>query len=81
MQKHQIHTAIETEGYAEEAVFLHVLSYIDFAFVDLKHMDPQKHEEKTGVSNEADSEESPGVEKQRMERTHHSAHADHPRIQ
>lgn len=51
-KKHQIHTAIETEGYAEEAIFLHVLSYIDFAFVDLKHMDPQKHEEKTGVSNE-----------------------------
>ena len=51
-KKHQIHTAIETEAFAEEAVFLKVLSYIDFAFVDVKHMDSRCHEEKTGVPNE-----------------------------
>ena len=48
----QIHTAIETEGYADTEVFLKVMEYIDFAFVDIKHMNSLKHEEKTGVRNE-----------------------------
>jgi len=29
-----------------------VLKYTDLILFDIKHMDPQKHEEKTGVSNE-----------------------------
>ena len=47
----QIHTAIETSAYAEEEVFLRVMQGVDFAFVDLKHMDAAAHEAKTGVSN------------------------------
>lgn len=46
------HTAIETSAYAKEEVFLEAMSYIDFAFIDLKHMDREKHKEKTGVYND-----------------------------
>lgn len=47
-----IHTAIETEAYAPEILFLKVMEYIDFAFVDIKHMDTMAHKAKTGVGNE-----------------------------
>lgn len=47
-----IHTAIETSGYASTDTFMEVINLLDFAFVDLKHMDPEKHLERTGVSNE-----------------------------
>ena len=29
-----------------------VLKHVDFAFVDIKHMDPEKHREQTHVSNQ-----------------------------
>ena len=29
-----------------------VMKYVNFAFVDIKHMDPEKHRDQTGVSNE-----------------------------
>lgn len=48
----QIHTAIETSAYAKQEVFLEVLKYIDFAFIDVKHMDREKHFEGTGVYND-----------------------------
>lgn len=48
----QIHTAIETSGYAKQEVFLEVLKYIDFAFIDVKNMDREKHKEGTGVYND-----------------------------
>ncbi|WP_218775290.1 4-hydroxyphenylacetate decarboxylase activase [Collinsella vaginalis] len=47
-----IHTAIETEGAAETETYLKVMEHISFAFNDLKHMDPEKHREFTGASNE-----------------------------
>lgn len=47
-----IHTAIETSAYAPEEVFLEAIRYVEWAFIDIKHMDPEKHREKTGVSNE-----------------------------
>ena len=47
-----IHTAIETEGGVDTKTYLEVMSYIDFAFNDLKHMDTEKHKEFTGVGNE-----------------------------
>ena len=46
-----IHTAIETSAHVPEEVFLSVMKGIDFAFVDIKNMDDQKHIEGTGVSN------------------------------
>jgi len=51
-RKEAIHTAIETAGYAETADFLEVMSYIDLAFVDIKHMDSGLHKRETGVGNE-----------------------------
>ncbi|WP_341466766.1 4-hydroxyphenylacetate decarboxylase activase [Clostridium fermenticellae] len=50
--KYQIHKAIETSGYAEQEVFLEVLKYIDFAFIDVKNMDREKHKQGTGVYND-----------------------------
>jgi pyruvate formate lyase activating enzyme len=47
-----IHKAIETSGYAKQEVFLKVLKYIDFAFIDVKNMDREKHKQGTGVHND-----------------------------
>jgi len=47
-----IHTAIETSGYASWEVLRRVLEYTDLILYDFKHMDPRKHKEYTGVSNE-----------------------------
>lgn len=46
------HTAIETTAYADEDIFLAIMKYIDFAFVDIKHMDREKHKAETGVYND-----------------------------
>lgn len=48
----QIHTAIETSAYGEQKVFLEVFKYIQFAFIDVKNMDREKHKEGTGVYND-----------------------------
>lgn len=47
-----IHTAIETTAHVATQVLLDTFRYVDFAFIDIKHMDSQKHKEKTGVGNE-----------------------------
>ena len=47
-----IHTAVETTANIRSEVFLDVMQHVDWAFIDLKHMDPEKHREQTGVSNE-----------------------------
>ena len=44
-----IHTAIETSGFFPQETYLTTMKYVDFAFNDLKHMDSDKHKEKTGV--------------------------------
>ena len=38
----QIHTAIETSGYAKQEDFFEVFKYIQFAFIDVKNMDREK---------------------------------------
>lgn len=48
----QIHTAIETSAYANEEVFLKIFEYIEFAFIDVKNMNREKHKEGTGVYND-----------------------------
>jgi len=48
----RIHTAIETSACVPEEIFLDVMSDIDFAFIDIKHMDRQRHHEGTGVFND-----------------------------
>ncbi len=47
-----VHTAIETTGYAKPEVIEAVISHLDLIFMDIKHMDSQKHRDLTGVSNE-----------------------------
>ncbi len=46
-----MHTALETSAYATSYYWLEALKYIQFAFIDLKHMDDVRHQEATGVSN------------------------------
>lgn len=47
-----IHTAIETSACFSPDRFLQVMQYIDFAFVDIKHMSTEAHKAGTGVGNE-----------------------------
>ncbi len=46
-----IHTAIETSGHVPTDVFLEGMELIDWAFIDIKHMDSEKHLKATGVDN------------------------------
>lgn len=47
-----INTAIETTAFVDTNIFLEAMNYVDFAFIDVKHMNSEKHKEKTGVHNE-----------------------------
>jgi pyruvate formate lyase activating enzyme len=47
-----IHTAIETSAFIDTNIFLETMKYVDFAFIDVKHMNRDKHKEKTGVYND-----------------------------
>lgn len=51
-KKLSMHTAIETSAYASEEVFMKIFRRLDFAFIDVKNMDPEAHKWGTGVSNE-----------------------------
>lgn len=51
-QKCGINTAIETTGYASEAVFTKVAAKLDYLIMDIKTMDDGVHRKVTGVSNE-----------------------------
>ncbi|MFZ2961430.1 MAG: glycyl-radical enzyme activating protein [Candidatus Ozemobacteraceae bacterium] len=44
-----IHTAIETAACAESEATLQILSSVDFAFIDLKILDPIAHKRLTGI--------------------------------
>lgn len=51
-QNVEIHTCIETSGFASWTAFEEVLPYTDLILYDLKVMDPEKHEEFIGASND-----------------------------
>ncbi|HWR44850.1 4-hydroxyphenylacetate decarboxylase activase [Sporomusa sp.] len=51
-KKANVHTAIETTAYVKTEEFLTTMDYIDFAFIDVKNMDSDRHREQTGVGNE-----------------------------
>ena len=51
-EKRGIHTAIETSAFAPEDVFMNLIRHVRLLLADIKHMDPVKHKEGTGVSNE-----------------------------
>ncbi|MCL2864463.1 MAG: choline TMA-lyase-activating enzyme [Lachnospiraceae bacterium] len=47
-----INTAIETSGFTKPERMLEIAKYVDFFLYDIKHMDPVRHKELTGVSND-----------------------------
>jgi pyruvate formate lyase activating enzyme len=47
-----INTAIETTGFAKFDVIKKYLQYLDFVLMDIKHMNPEKHKEFCGHTNE-----------------------------
>jgi len=52
LSEEQIHSALETTGYAAEKTFQDVVQYAGLLLFDMKHHDSVKHREFTGVSNE-----------------------------
>jgi pyruvate formate lyase activating enzyme len=46
-----ISTVLDTTGYAKRDVLEGILEFTDMVLLDIKHMDPVKHKEWTGVSN------------------------------
>jgi len=46
-----IHTAIETSAYGPTEDFLKLMQNTNWVFIDIKHIDPKKHKEFTGVDN------------------------------
>jgi pyruvate formate lyase activating enzyme len=50
-QKRHLHTAIETTGFGSRQRLRAVLEHLDLVYLDIKHMDPGRHRELTGVSN------------------------------
>ncbi len=51
-RRREIHTAVDTSGYADASVFRRVAGRADLLIFDLKLMDDQAHRKWTGVSNE-----------------------------
>ena len=51
LHREGIHVAIETAACVSEDVFARVLAAVDFAYIDLKHYDDEKHRAGTGVGN------------------------------
>ncbi len=49
-KENQIHTAIETCGFANEASLLSVIAHCDLILFDIKDTDPELHKRNTGVS-------------------------------
>ena len=50
-KKAGMHTALDTSGYVKWETFSRILEYVDLVLYDIKHMDPLKHKEYTGLSN------------------------------
>ncbi|MDI3480600.1 MAG: pyruvate formate lyase activating enzyme [Tepidanaerobacteraceae bacterium] len=50
-RKRDIHTALDTSGYAPERIFSSVVDYVDVFLYDLKLADEEEHMKYTGVSN------------------------------
>jgi pyruvate formate lyase activating enzyme len=46
-----IHSAVETSAHGRTEEFLDFMADVDWAFLDIKHMDAGKHKEATGVDN------------------------------
>ncbi|MGV8121582.1 MAG: glycyl-radical enzyme activating protein [Candidatus Xenobiia bacterium LiM19] len=51
-RSHYIHTALETSACCSFEILREVLLHVDWAFIDVKHMDSLRHCEATGLGNE-----------------------------
>ena len=51
-KEHHLHTAIETCGYVPWRHIQEILEFVNVIYYDIKHIDPAKHGELTGVSND-----------------------------
>ena len=51
LKSKNIHTAIETTGFASPAIFRRIIEHVDLLLFDIKHWDESRHRDKTGVSN------------------------------
>jgi len=51
-KKENMHTVLDTSGYAPWEVMKNVLQYVDLVLYDVKHLDKKKHKRMTGVGNE-----------------------------
>jgi pyruvate formate lyase activating enzyme len=47
----ELHRTVDTTGYADARILSAVADHTDLFLYDLKHMDPQRHRQYTGVSN------------------------------
>ena len=47
-----LHTTLDTCGYVRWEVLERILEYVDLVLFDIKHMDPVRHRELTGVDNQ-----------------------------
>lgn len=52
LHQHHLHVAIETTGYIQEKDFQRLAPLFDLLLFDVKHYDPIKHKEGTGVPND-----------------------------
>ena len=48
---HGVHTAVETSGYASDAVFQAAMTAFDLVMMDVKIVDPARHRRFTGIDN------------------------------
>jgi pyruvate formate lyase activating enzyme len=50
-QARHLHTAVETTGFGSKRHLEAMLEHVDLVYFDVKHMDPARHQEFTGVPN------------------------------
>lgn len=46
-----LHTCCETTGFVKPEIFDRVMEHVDYIFFDMKHWNPEKHIDGTGISN------------------------------
>ena len=64
--KSGIHTSLESTAMAEFSIIEKLLPYLDELLLDIKHMDPAKHEEFTGKRNEIVLENAKKIAESRL---------------
>ena len=51
-QERHLHTAVETTGFGSRRHLEGLLEHVDLVYFDIKHMDPVRHKDLTGVPNQ-----------------------------